>query len=155
LGATVREQMTFLHWFARHRPNVEAIIISTDEIWCKSGPRLPHIVDFPYGLYSDSTLEYLGATLSSRTLRFMKERVEYALRRRRGVERECYYDIEAKLVWPGPSVTARDWAMATTATPPKVALPGLRLLDASLHDVPGEPFVVMWFPPYYAGSLAP
>jgi len=155
LGATVREQMTFLHWFGGHRPNVEAVIIATDQAWCELDPSLPGEVDFPYGLYSDSTLEYLKTTLSSRTLRFMKERIQYALGRMPGVDREGYYDSEAKIAWPGPSTAQRNWPMATTTTLPKVTLPGLRMLDATLKEVPGEPFIVMWMPPYYVNALPP
>jgi hypothetical protein len=155
LGATVREQMTFLHWFARHRSNVKAIILATDQVWCDLDPKLPGEVDFPYGLYSDSPLDYLKTTLSSRTLRFMKERIQYALGRLPGVDRAGYYDSEAKIAWPGPSLAQRHWSAATTTTPPRVTLPALRMLDASLKDLPGQPFIVMWMPPYFVNALPP
>ena len=155
LGATVREQMTFLHWFARHRTNVQAIIVATDQVWCSLDPKLTGEVDFPYGLYSDSTLDYLKTTLSSRTLRFMKERIQYALGSRPGVDRAGYYDSEAKITWPGPSAERPSWSMATTTVPPRVNLPALRMFDTSLKALPSQPLVVMWMPPYYVNALPP
>jgi len=155
LGATVREQMTFLHWFARHRPDVKAIIVATDQTWCDLDPKLPGEVDFPYGLYSDSTLDYFKTALSSRTLRFMKERIQYALGRMPGVDRGGYYDSEPKFAWAGPSLAQRHWTAATTTVPPSVSLPALRMFDASLKGLPGQPFIVMWMPPIYITALPP
>jgi hypothetical protein len=155
LGATVREQMTFLRWFAQHRPNVQAIIVATDQAWCSLDPKLPGETDFPYGLYSDSTLDYLKTTLSSRTLRFMKERIQYVLGSKPGVDRAGYYDSEAKITWPGVSAERPHWSLATTTVPPKLDLPALRMFDASLKALPSEPLVVMWMPPYYVNELPP
>lgn len=155
LGATPREQMTFLHWFAWHRPSIEAIVVATDQAWCSLDPKLPGEVDFPYGLYSDSTLEYLKTTLSSRTLRFMKERIQYVLGSRPGVDPAGYYDSEAKITWPGPGTERPNWSMTTTTVPPRVTLPALRMLDASLKALPDQPFIVMWMPPYYVNALPP
>ncbi|HEY1544844.1 MAG TPA: hypothetical protein VGG01_20795 [Xanthobacteraceae bacterium] len=155
LGATPREQMTFLHWFAWHRSSIRAIIVATDQAWCSLDPKLPGEVDFPYGLYSDSTLEYLKTTLSSRTLRFMKERIQYALGSRPVVDQAGYFDSEAKITWPGPDAARPHWSMAATTTPPRVSLPALDVFDASLKELPGQPFIVMWMPPYYVNALPP
>jgi hypothetical protein len=56
-GATPREQMALLHWFAHHRSRVDAIVVATDETWCSRDPALPGSTDFPLGLYGDSNLD--------------------------------------------------------------------------------------------------
>ena len=157
LGATVREQLVFLHWFARHRPSVEAIVIAADQVWCNLDPALPGETDFPSGLYDDSNLVYLKTALSSSTTTFAKERLLYALGLKPPFDRAGYYDSEAKLAWPGvvaaspngPAASAIAAAPAST----KVDLPALARLDASLRELPGLPPIVLWVPPYYRSEL--
>jgi hypothetical protein len=157
LGATVREQLAFLHWFARHRPSVEAIVIATDQVWCNLDPALVGEADFPYGLYDDSNLVYLKAALSSATTTFAKERALYALGLMRPFDREGYYDSEAKIAWPGVSATSPDGqlasAIASAPAPRKADLPALARLDAALRELPGLPPIVFWMPPYYRPEL--
>lgn len=153
LGATPREQMIFLHWFARHRPKIDAIVIATDQVWCTLDPALPSMNDFPYGLYADSDLAYLKATLSVPTLTFAKERLLYALGLMPGVDIEGYYDSEAKLGWPGVETPRMPLRQVSGPDPPKVELPALGLLGSYLQDLPGRPPILLWMPPYFHDVL--
>lgn len=153
LGAKVREQMVFLHWFARHHPSVEAIVIATDQAWCDLDPALPGMTDFPYALYADSTFAYLAATLSTATPTFAKERLLYALGLMPGFDRAGYFDSEAKIAWPGVDLPLPPWPKAIGTARAKVNLPALSLLDASLRDLGGPVPIVLWMPPYYRNAL--
>jgi len=155
LGATVREQMVFLRWFARHRPSVDAIVIAADQLWCNLDPALPGVVDFPYGLYDDSTFAYLKATLSVATITFAKERLSYALGLTPGFDRAGYYDVESKIATPGVDRPRPHWQPATATAPTKAELPALALLDTSLRELSGRLAIVLWMPPYYREELPP
>jgi hypothetical protein len=153
LGATPREQMTFLRWFARHRRSVDAIVVATDMTWCERDPALPGEADFPYGLYSDSTLGYLDATLSTATLTFARERLLYALGRMPAVDIAGYFDSETKLAWPGVETPRAPRRQASAPAPATIELPALALFEAYLRDLPGHPPIVFWMPPLFIDLL--
>ena len=155
-GATIREQMTILHWFTRNHSRVDAMVVATDEPWCSRDPALPGEPDFPYGLYSDSFVEYFKTTLSASTLIFDKERILYALGRRPAVDPESYYDDEPTHDWRWPAGPPRGWGPPIAAAPlARVALPALARFDATLKDVPGSPAMLLWMPPLYRDELPP
>jgi hypothetical protein len=155
LGATVREQMVYLHWFAHHRARVDAIVIATDLVWCNLDPALPGMADFPYGLYDDGAFAYLKATLSTATLHFARERLMYALGRVPGVDRAGYYDSESKLGWPGVDAPLPPLPGASGVAPAKADLPALARLSSALQELPSLPPIVLWMPPLYRNALPP
>lgn len=154
-GATPREHMALLHWFARHRSRVDAIVAATDETWCTRDPALPGSTDFPLGLYGDSNLVYLKTALSSSTLTFAKERILYAFGRMPRVDHESFYDNEHKHDWRWPDHPPSWGGTVPSGAPATVSLPALALFDTTLEDVPGSPAILFWMPPYYRDALPP
>jgi hypothetical protein len=157
-GATVRDEMARLQWFARNRPRVDAIVVASDQVWCDPNPAMPDPPDFPYGLYSDSDLAYLKTTLSVSTIVFAKERIRYALGRMPGVDPEGFVDIEAKYRndWRLDDAPDAGLERVSIEEPPApIALPALALFDSYLKRLPAETPVVLWMPPYYRNALPP
>lgn len=156
-GATVRDEMARLHWFAHNRPRVAAIVVASDQNWCDPDPAMPDPPAFPYGLYGDSDLAYFKTALSVSSLVFAKERVLYALGRLPGVDPEGFVDIEEKY--------RNDWRLddapvawdhvSIEGPPAPVALPALALLESYLKQLPAATPVVLWMPPYYRNALPP
>lgn len=149
-GALVPEQMTFLHWFARNHASVDAIVVATDMIWCDLNPELPGERDFPYGLYADNNFEYLRTTLSGATFDFAKERMLYALGRMPGVDHARFVDIETKYGWRWPDWVPNWYAPKGAAV---TTLPALTRFDADLKELPTQPPIVLWMPPYFHDAL--
>jgi len=157
-GATVRDEMARLHWFAGNRPRVDAIVVATDQVWCDPDPAMPDPRNFPYGLYGDSYLNYFKTTLSVSTLVFAKERILYARGRMPGVDPEGFVDIEAKYRndWRLDETLNVGWQHISLEEPPApIALPTLALLDSYLKQLPPSTPVVLWMPPYYRNALPP
>jgi hypothetical protein len=112
--------------------------------------------DFPYGLYADSDLAYFKTTLSSATFNFMRDRVLYALGRKPGVDPGGFIDFETKYPWRLDRDAHHVWPnSATAAAPQLVNLPALDRFDAALAELPDQPRIVLWMPPYFDEALPP
>ena len=154
-GATIREQTAILHWFAHNHSRVDAIVAATDQTWCDHDPALRGSTDFPYGLYSDSYVDYFRATLSTSTFTFAKERILYALGRMPGVDPESFYDTEHKHDWRWPNPPHPDWGPAVPPISGALNWPALARFDATLKDVAGSPAILLWMPPLHRDALPP
>ncbi len=69
-------------------------MIVTDTAWCTDDPDLRVLNPFPFWLYSDSDLEYLGRLFSSRALGRMVRRVQLGLGLRTPSAADGYWDYE-------------------------------------------------------------
>jgi hypothetical protein len=148
--------MAQFHWFARHRRDVDAIVIATDSAWCDRDPALPGERDFPYGLYADSDLAYLQASFSISSLVYAARRIRYALGLLPGVDRAGFFDMETKQHWIWAHPSPSQWYHTPPGLAPmRITLPGLARLDAALHGVPASTPIVMWMPPDFHDVLPP
>ena len=154
-GATIPDQALYLRWFARHHPAVRAITQMVGVGWCERGTDLGHSKDFPLALYSDSTLQYLRATVNTTSLRIAARRLSYAFGWAPRIDPSRFIDIGAKYHWRLDR-TPREWhplAGATEATAHD--LPALRSLEQALAELPTQPPIVLWMPPLFIGALEP
>ena len=122
-------------------------MIVTDSAWCTDDPELRVLNPFPFWLYSDSDLEYLGRLFSSRALGRMVRRVQLGLGLRTPSAPDGYWDYELLghgefRPAPPPDVPA-DVAMNFPAIQP------LANFLASIPDIP----VVLVMPPMIASHL--
>jgi hypothetical protein len=146
-GTGPREQLALLHWFVRHHPRPNALVIVTDTAWCTDDPDLRVLNPFPFWLYSDSDLEYLGRLFSSRALGRMVRRVQIGLGLKTPSAPDGYWDYEQLghgEFRPAPPTDEK----------PDVAMdfPAIQPLANFLASIPNVP-VVLVMPPMIADNL--
>jgi hypothetical protein len=159
-GTGPREQLAILDYFVRKHAQVGALVIVTDSGWCMRDPALPQQHPFPYWLYEESNLDFLGRLFSSRALSLTWRRILVGLGVRQRTAADGYWDYE--LLGPRefqPVILPRDDG---GPAPAQVSedFPGVALLDAAIKKLsPDVPIVLLVPPAYYTmlpkpGSLA-
>jgi hypothetical protein len=155
-GSNVREQLALMHWFIAHHADIAAMVLALDERWCVTDPALPVRTPFPFWLYSDSNLVYLGNALSTRSLRDSIRRVAAAFGSPRPVDPASYADYEMGKAWsfkPGQPAFADEFPVGDGRSSPD--FPGLIRLDAVLGEIPAATPVVIVMPPQFYTRLPP
>jgi len=153
-GATVRDELVYLHWFARNHPTIGAIALMSGQEWCDRGPQFRHSSDFPSALYADSAVEYLRATLNTTSVRMMARRISYALGWSPGIDPRHFIDFEAKYPWRFAEPPR--WRRSQGPfRPTSRDLPAMHLLEEVLARLPARPVIVLWVPPRYVDMLPP
>jgi len=150
-GTGPREQIVLLRWFVRHHAGADALVIVTDPVWCTDDPALPIFNPFPFWLYSDSPIEYLGRLFSSRALGRLIRRVELGLGLRTPSAPDGYWNYELLghgefRPAPPPNEPADPAAVAETQ------FPAIEQLAGFIANVPNVP-VVLVMPPMIASYL--
>jgi hypothetical protein len=159
-GTGPREQLAIMDFFVRKHAKVGALVIVTDSGWCSRDPALPQQHPFPYWLYGESDLDFLGRLFSSRALSLTWRRILVGLGLRQRTEPDGFWDYE--LLGPRefqPVIVPRDDG---GLAPAKVSeeFPGVALLDMAIKQLPADLPVVLFVPPAYhtmlprPGSLA-
>jgi len=159
-GTGPREQLAVMDYFLRKHAKVGALVIVTDASWCLRDPALPQQHPFPYWLYGESDLDFLGRLFSARALTLTWRRILVGLGLRQRSEPDGFWDYENN----GPRefqpvIVPRDDGGPAPATVSE-EFPGVALLDAAIRKLPADVPVVLLVPPAYytmlpkAGSLA-
>ena len=159
-GTGPREQLALLDYFVRKHAKIGALVIVTDSGWCTRDPALPQQHPFPYWLYDEGNLGFLGRLFSSRALSLTWRRILVGFGVRQRTAPDGYWDYEKE----GPRefqpvIVPRDDG---GPAPGHVSedFPGVALLDAAIRKLPADVPVVLLVPPAYstmlpkAGSLA-
>ena len=150
-GTGPREQIVLLRYFVRHHARADALVIVTDPVWCTDDPALPIFNPFPFWLYSDSPIEYLGQLFSSRALGRLVRRVELGLGLRTPSAPDGYWNYE--LLGHGefrPAPPPNE--PADTAAVAETQFPAIEQLAGFIANVPNVP-VVLVMPPMIASYL--
>ena len=150
-GTGPREQIVLLRWFVRHHARADALVIVTDPVWCTDDPALPIFNPFPFWLYSDSPIEYLGQLFSARALGRLVRRVELGLGLRTPSAPDGYWNYE--LLGHGefrPAPPPNE--PADTAAVAETQFPAIEQLASFIASVPNVP-VVLVMPPMIASYL--
>ena len=150
-GTGPREQIVLLRWFVRHHARADALVIVTDPVWCTDDPALPIFSPFPFWLYSDSSIEYLGRLFSSRALGRLVRRVQLGLGLRTPSAADGYWNYELLghgefRPAPPPNEPADTAAVAGTQ------FPAIEQLAGFIANVPNVP-VVLVMPPFFASNI--
>lgn len=159
-GTGPREQIAIMDFFVRHHSKVGALVVVTDVGWCMRDRALPLQHPFPFWLYGESNLDFIGKLFSTRALSLTWRRILLALGLRPRSEPDGFWDYEA--LGPRefqPVITPRDDG---GPTPAKVSddFPGVALLDSAIRKLPADVPVVLVVPPAFytmipkSGSLA-
>ena len=152
-GTGPREQLAVMDFFLRKHAKVGALVIVTDESWCSRDPALPQQHPFPYWLYGESDIDFLGRLFSSRALSLTWRRILIGLGLRQRSAPDGYWDYEA--LGPRefqPLIVPRDDG---GPAPGQVSedFPGLALLAAAIRKLPSDLPVVLFTPPAYHTML--
>jgi hypothetical protein len=159
-GTGPREQLAILDYFVRKHAKIGAIVVVADASWCSRDSTLPQQHPFPYWLYEEGDLDFLGRLFSSRALSLAWRRILVGLGLRQRTAPDGFWDYE--LLGPRefqPVIVPRDDG---GPAPAKVSenFPGIALLDAAIRKLPPNRPVVLLVPPSYytmlprPGSLA-
>lgn len=153
-GTGAREQLALLRWFMRHHDRAEALVIVTDTVWCTDDEGLPTLNPFPFWLYADGNLEYLGRLFSSRALGRTVRRIQLGLGLRAPSPADGYWNYERL----GPAgFTAQPPPHDDSSPGPAEAdmrFPAIEQLRAFIGTLANVP-VVLVMPPYFADDLPP
>ena len=159
-GTGPREQLALLDYFVRKHAKIGALVIVTDSGWCARDPALPQQHPFPYWLYEESNLDFLGRLFSSRALSLTWRRLQVGLGLRQRTAPDGYWDYE--ILGPRefqPVIVPRDDG-GTAPAQVSEDFPGVALLGATIRNLPADVPVVLLVPPAYytmlprPGSLA-
>jgi len=146
-GSGPREQLAVLDFFKRHHPRIGAVVFVTDGTWCQHDPALPLQHPFPFWLYGDSTLDYLGHLFSSRALGRAWRRVQIALGRRERSAPDGYWNYELLGHREFDPVIGSQEEVAQPGTPG--FFPAIVLLGAAINALPDVPVVLVVPPAFY------
>jgi hypothetical protein len=160
-GTGPREQLAILDFFARQHARIGGLVIVTDEAWCQRDPALALQHPFPFWLYGESTLDYIGRLFSSRAMGHTGRRILIGLGLRQRSEPDGYWDYEAH----GPRefqpvIMPRDDGGPAPQAKVSDVFPGVALLDGAIRALPADVPVVLVVPPAFytmiprPGSLA-
>jgi hypothetical protein len=152
-GTGPREQLAILDYFVRQHRKIGALVIVTDESWCARDSALPQQHPFPYWLYEEGNLDFLGRLFSSRALSLTWRRILVGLGLRARTAPDGYWDYE--LSGPRefqPVIVPRDDG---GPAPAKVSedFPAVALLGAAIKKLPADVPVVLLVPPAYYTML--
>jgi hypothetical protein len=152
-GTGPREQLALLDYFVRHHSRMGALVFVTDTTWCQRDATSPLKHPFPFWLYGESDLDFLGRLFSSRALTLTWRRILVGLGYRQRSAADGFWDYEA--LGPRefqPIIEPRD---DSGPAPAKVSedFPHVALLGAALRKLPPDLPVVLVAPPNYAPML--
>ncbi|MBA2401317.1 MAG: hypothetical protein H0V72_21975 [Bradyrhizobium sp.] len=154
-GGSPREQLAVLDFFLRNHQRIGALVFVTDPFWCSHQPIETPPGRFPFWLYDNSSLAYLGRLLSWPAIEHVSQRISIGLGWRPRNEPNGYFSYED--IWP-PGVfrevnRPRDPVPAATAAG-RDAFPEIALLDAAVKRLPAGVSVVLAVPPTFHSTIA-
>jgi hypothetical protein len=149
-GADPRGHLAILDFFARHHRTIRAVVVSIDLSWCSTAV-LPLAKDpFPYWLYEDGSLRYLGHLFTWATLDRSVQRIGIARGVRQRGRADGYWSYEE--LWP-PGVKRPDAAEPEKPAPftGQIAdgFPYASMLAAAIGRLPRDVSVVLVMPPTF------
>jgi hypothetical protein len=159
-GTGPREQLAIMDFFVRHHPRPGALVITADASWCVRDPALPLQHPFPFWLYGESNLDFIGKLFSSRALRLTGQRLLIGLGLRQRSAPDGYWDYEKEGAGEfQPVIVPRDDGGQASQRVSE-DFPGVALLGADIRKLPADVPVVLFVPPAFytmipkAGSWA-
>lgn len=152
-GTGPREQLAIVDFFARQHREVGALVVVTDASWCQRDPALPMQHPFPFWLYGESNLDYIGRLFSTRALRLGLRRVMVGLGLRPRSAPDGFWDYEKE----GPAELAPVIASHDDGGPAPAQVsenfPAVALLDGAIRKLAPDVPVVLVVPPSFASTL--
>lgn len=149
-GTGPREQLAVMGWFARSHQRVGALVLAADQTWCTDDPSLPIQHPFPFWLYAEGDLEYLGGLLNSHTftLLWRRTRLWLGLTTRSDAAQSWDYRDDVRLRRDG--TLDIPFVLMNEAVPPDAPYPAIDRLRTFIASLPADtPFVIVMTPAYH------
>jgi hypothetical protein len=148
-GADPRGQLAILDFFARHHPQIGALVFVLDEPWCSEAlPPLPRSA-FPFWLYGESALAYAGHLFTWRALDRAFQRIDIGLGRRAPMNPDGFWSYEE--AWPPgkrPEEGPKPPSPPSSGTIER-GFPFAGLLHAAIGKLPVDVPVILLSPPTF------
>lgn len=148
-GTGPREQLAIMDFFLRHHQSPGALVITADASWCARDPALPLQHPFPFWLYGESKLDYIGKLFSSRALRLAWQRVLVAAGLRQRSAPDGYWDYEKEGAGEFQPVMRPGDDGGPASAKVSDDFPGVALLGAAIRKLPADVPVVLFVPPAF------
>lgn len=149
-GATPRGHLAILDFFLRHHRDVGALVIVIDDPWCAPSSAPDPTDQFPYWLYGNSTLVYVGHLFTWSALDRLFQRIQIGLGSRRRAREDGFWSYEE--VWPpgqkNPPEAPRPGGPAFSGTV-DTRFPFRDLLARTIQQLPADLPVVLVVPPVF------
>jgi hypothetical protein len=147
-GADPRGQLAILDFFVRHHPRVGGLVFVLDDLWCNGTLAPMPKSAFPFWLYGESRLAYVGHLFTWRALDRVFQRISIGLGRREPINPDGFWSYEE--VWPPgikhPAVGPKRVAFGGVLTP---RFPMAGLLEAAIRKLPADVPIVLLAPPTF------
>lgn len=144
------EQLVLLRWFLRNHPRPEALVIGLDEWWCL--PSIKADKPFPFWLYAETTLGYIGGLLRYEALEQVSRRLAYLAGSTARARPDGFWDYEQDYLAIGATEPVLHHQRLSAPRPtesdnPSNSFPGLAQLAEVLRQVPpATPLLLTWSP---------
>jgi hypothetical protein len=149
-GATPQGHLAIVDFFLRRHSDVGALVIVIDDAWCAQSSAPDPTDQFPYWLYGNNTLVYVGHLFTWSTLDRLFQRIQIGLGVRRRDREDGFWSYEE--VWPPgqkkPSEAPRPAGPAFSGTV-NSSFPFRDLLAQTIRQLPPDLPVVLVVPPVF------
>jgi len=152
-GTGPREQLAIMDFFMRQHARPGALVIVTDASWCQRNPALPMEHPFPFWLYGESNLDYIGRLFSTRALRLGSRRLMVVLGMRPRSAPDGYWDYEAQGPRDFQPVIGPGDTSGPAPPPASQHFPAIELLVGPIKRLLPDVPVVLVIPPSYYSML--
>ncbi len=149
------EQMAVAHWLVKHHdgkssPALRTLVIDIDSRWCRGDGMIELTNPFPFWLYGDRWLPYMGNLVSVGTFGAVGKKLRLMLGDLKPLRADGYRDYDMDFPWN----TAEDLRAGMTRYAPNGKnFAGLRHLQEFLPELPATTLVILLFPPRYYTSI--
>jgi hypothetical protein len=142
-----------MDWFLRHHPRPAAIVLGLDVTWCLD--TLNNEKPFPFWLYDESTLAYLGGLVRYSALEHIPGRIAILFGSATPARADGYQDYEAdyRALDQGLLRAQLDRERPTWSVNASNAFPAADGLRTLLAHLPASTAVVLAWPPVHISAL--
>jgi hypothetical protein len=145
-------QLAVLDFFIRQHRHVGAVAIVVDAPWCTHDPRMPMANPFPFWLYENDALAYVGGSFSWHGIYHAVLRVMIALGRKKRFLPDGFASYEDYTpLTQHPVVPQQQVPVASPAFTGRIddSFPAAALLEAEIKKLPEDAAVVLLMPPTF------
>ncbi len=155
-GADPRGQLAILDFFIRHHQHIGSVVVAAGSNWCARDLALHLRNPFPFWLYGDSALVYLGRLFSWRAVNHAYQRIRIGRGRQKRIAPDGFFNYED--VFPRdkhPIVPPQQEPAPAFTGKVSDAFPVAALLESAVKRLPADASVVVLMPPTFFTIVPP
>jgi hypothetical protein len=149
-GADPRGHLAILDFFIRHHQHIGALVIVADPPWCTHDPAPPLKNPFPFWLYGESSLAYVGRLFSWRAINHAYQRIMVGRGLQKRTAPDGFFNYENVFPREKHPVVAHDLDPEPAFTGQvSHVFPLAMLLDDRIRKLPADVSVIVVMPPTF------